>query len=142
MSVALTIGTFDTPHVGHAALIRRCEEIADEVVIGVNSDWFVKSYKGAAPVYSEDERMELMRNLSDDVRLNDGPGGDLIAQVKPDYLVIGNDWLARDYLAQIDMTVAEIQTLDLTLVFVPVTLGISTTDLRERLAREQEAHSG
>lgn len=136
MSVALTIGTFDTPHIGHAALILRCAELADEVVVGVNSDWFVQKYKGVKPVYNEDERMELMRYLTPDVRLNDGPGGDLIAQVKPDYLVIGNDWLGRDYLKQIDMTVEDFQNWNLTLVYVPVTLGISTTDIKQRLQGE------
>lgn len=136
MSKVLTIGTFDTPHVGHAVLINRCKQLGDNVIVGVNSDRFVTEYKGKAPLYDEIHRMALIGQLGVDVRLNDGPGRALVLSVIPDYVVIGNDWLGRDYLKQINMTPKDFQDWDLTLVYVPATMGISTTDLRERLGNE------
>jgi glycerol-3-phosphate cytidylyltransferase len=137
---ALTIGTFDTPHLGHAILVARCHELAERVTVGVNSDKFVERYKGVKPLYSEDERMELMEQLNVDVVLNTSDGYRLISEVKPDVIVIGSDWLGRDYLKQIGMTADDFNAWGIALIYVPHTDGISTTDLRERLANEQEAH--
>jgi glycerol-3-phosphate cytidylyltransferase len=134
MPTVLTIGTFDTPHVGHAALINRCRELGKHVVVGVNSDEFVTKYKGVPPIYSQQERMDLMAELGVEVALNDGPGFWLIGQVKPDFLVIGNDWLGRDYLKQISMTAKDFQDWGLTMVYVPATMGISTSDIKARMA--------
>ena len=38
MTTLLTMGTFDVPHVGHAAFLRKCESFADQVIVGVNTD--------------------------------------------------------------------------------------------------------
>lgn len=129
----VTIGTFDTPHIGHAILINRCRALGETVFVGVNSDAFVQRYKGVKPVYGEDERIDLIRQMGVEAYLNEDAGRQFVVDMKPDAVVIGNDWLGRDYLAQIGMTAREFQEWDLTLVYVPATLGISTTDFRERL---------
>lgn len=134
MTRLLTIGTFDTPHAGHAAFLRRCERFADEVVVGVNSDAFVERYKGHRPVYSEGERSALIRALGYRVLINDGPGRDLIERTEPNVIAIGSDWARRDYLAQIATPQAFLETRDIALVYVPYTRGISTTDIRHRLS--------
>lgn len=128
----LTLGTFDCTHAGHAAFLRRCEAFADEVTVGVNSDLFVSEYRGEAALFDEDERLELVRAMGYEAVLNHGPGHDLIASVAPDVLAIGTDWLRRDYLAQIDVTVDALETWGVALVFVPYTPGISSTELKAR----------
>lgn len=123
----LTIGTFDIPHAGHARFLRECARFG-RLMVGVNSDDFVLTYKGALPVFSEVERMNLIRGMGYDVFLNDGPGADLIRRLQPDVLAVGSDWINRDYLRQIGVT-----SLDCALVFLPYTDGISTTEIRNRL---------
>jgi cytidyltransferase-like protein len=133
MPVALTVGTFDLPHIGHAKLFRRCEALG-EVVVGVNTDEFVAAYKKFPPLYRTAERMAMIARLGYRVVENDGPGRQLIEQVNPDYLVVGSDWLRRGYLAQIDMTPDDLDRLDISLVFVPYFEGISSSDIKERLS--------
>lgn len=125
----LTLGTFDIPHAGHAAFLRQCAEYGD-LLVGVNSDRFVEAYKGAPPLYSERERLRLIGLMGYRVTLNDGPGADLIREYDPDLLVVGSDWLHRDYLAQIGVADPRFPIL-----FLPYTEGMSTTDIKRRLAQ-------
>jgi cytidyltransferase-like protein len=125
----LTLGTFDIPHAGHAAFLRRCAEYGD-LLVGVNSDHFVREYRGEEPVYDERERLRLIRGMGYAAVTNDGPGAALIEEQQPDLLVIGSDWLRRDYLAQIGVPKPTFPIL-----FLPYTEGISTTDIKRRLAR-------
>lgn len=135
----MTIGTFDMPHIGHAILVDRCRQLGDHVIVGVNTDRFVSEFKGVAPVYTQDERAELMMQLPGVfVDFNDGPGRDFILKHKPDALVIGNDWLGRDYLKQIDMQPKDFWHWGITLVYVPYTEGISATELKWRLKKNAE----
>lgn len=126
----LTIGTFDLLHTGHRHLIARAAG-SGELTVGVNSDRFVTEYKGE-PIQSQDARMRRIAALEHvaDVRLNDGPGRDLIEDVKPDLLVVGSDWADRDYLAQIGCTRELLEDLGCDLLFVARLPGFSTTALR------------
>lgn len=131
-AIVLTIGTFDIPHIAHARLFQRCEQLG-HVVVGVNSDRFVKRYKYRDCVFSQDERIALIEEMGYEVELNDGPGIELIDKVRPNYLVIGSDWLRKDYLKQIGVSVEFLEQRDISLVYVPYTKGISTTTIKERL---------
>ena len=135
MKRALTIGSFDPVHVDHVVLFRRCEELADEVVVAVNSDRFYTEYRGYPPTFKESERMQMVRVLGYTVVLNDGPGREVIQRVKPDLLVIGSDWLGKDYLSQIDCTRDFLERLGVSLLYVPRGRTISSTELKARCAR-------
>lgn len=135
LRTVLTIGTFDVPHLGHAYLFLKALELGDELVVGVNSDEFVETYKGRRPAYSLGERLELVARLGHRVEVNDGPGRELVYRVRPDVLAIGDDWMpgrGKDYLGQIGMTPADFDELELTLAFIPLRLQ-STTQIKERL---------
>lgn len=130
--LVLTIGSFAVPHLGHAAFLQASAVFGD-LVVGVNSDAFIASYKGTTALFDQDERIHLIRSLGYDVRLNDGPGRDLIDEVQPDVLTIGYDWMERDYLGQIDMTADELAEMGVTLVYIPMRpLGISSTEVIRR----------
>lgn len=129
----LTIGTFDVPHLGHAVFLQRAARYGD-LTVGVNSDGFVEAYKGRRPVFSFGERVALIDKLGYKVAGNDGAGFALVEMVNPDVLVIGSDWLGRDYLSQIGMSIDELARLDIDLVFVPYTAEISTSKIMVRLA--------
>ena len=118
---------------GHAAFLRKCEAFATEVIVGINSDGFVKGYKGEAPVFSQRERIRLVGELGYKTMLNDGPGIELIRRVNPDVIAIGTDWAVRDYHAQIATPVHIFEELGISMLYIPYTYGISTTALKERL---------
>lgn len=132
MTRVLTIGTFDTPHLGHAHFFLQCESFGD-LIVGINSDEFVEKYKGEKPLFSYQERRELIELLGYETRINESAGKDLIYRVCPDILVIGSDWARKDYLKQIGMTQDELDERGITLVYVPYTKGISTTEIKKRI---------
>jgi glycerol-3-phosphate cytidylyltransferase len=139
----LTVGTFDTPHFGHGVLITRAAALGTRLVVGLNSDAYVKRYKGKKPVFSYQERQDILLqdpridavvcNEQDDLK-------PLLAQIRPAYLVIGSDWADR-YIAQIQADAQYLQYLNTALVYVPYTTGISSTILKHRLKEEHGAYS-
>lgn len=136
MSVVYTGGTFDLYHKGHVDLLRRCYELG-EVVVALNTDEFVREYKGLSPVntYEEREAVLLGCRYVDSVIPNEF-GQDskpTILKVKPDYIVVGSDWLKKDYLAQMSLTVEWLEEQAITLVYVPRVLKLSSTQIKERM---------
>jgi glycerol-3-phosphate cytidylyltransferase len=133
VSRLLTIGTFDIPHAGHAAFLRRCERFADEIIVGINTDAFVTRYKGTPPIFTGRERAALIKALGYITAPNDGPGRQLIENLEPDIIAIGTDWAKRDYHAQIATPIEYFEEHGIALLYLPYTEGISTSLLKERL---------
>jgi len=135
-------GTFDLFHSAHVRFLKACRRLAGSdgaVVVALNTDAFIQAYKGSAPIMSFDERKEVLLGCKyvDSVIANIG-GADSkpsIEQVMPDYVVIGDDWARKDYYAQMQFTREWLDQLEIQLVYVPYTPGISTTDLKQRIAR-------
>jgi len=132
VSEVLTIGSFDSVHAGHAHLFRFCEQLGN-VTVGVNSDEFIKKYKGNETLYTYEERADIIRRLGYNVVKNTSAGLQLIDEVNPDFLVIGSDWLRKDYLAQIDVTPDFLDDHGISLVYTPYFKGISTSDIKRRV---------
>ena len=59
--VVCTIGSWDMLHIGHLRYLNAAKERGDILVVGVDSDRGIKSYKGPLrPVIPESERMEML----------------------------------------------------------------------------------
>jgi|SRR5690606_20918075 len=136
MTTLLTLGTFDIPHAGHAAFLSVCERFADRVVVAVNTDEFVEAYKGQPPVFTYSERRDLIQAMGYEVVANPSAGRETIAMVEPDVIAIGSDWARRDYYAQIDVTQDFLDHRGISMVYIPYTYGISTTEIKRRLSHE------
>ncbi len=62
--VVFTNGTFDLLHVGHLRSLTGAREQGDVLIVAVNSDASVRSYKGPQlPIQPETERAELLAGL-------------------------------------------------------------------------------
>ena len=134
---ALTVGTFDLGHYGHADLFSWCRSVANEVVVGVNTDDFIKRYKGKPPVLSYDERVGIIQAFRDvDEVLPNEAGEDskpLILRVAPDIIVIGSDWMKKDYMKQMNLTPEWLEEQRIALMYIPRHIKISTSDIKARL---------
>lgn len=132
----LTIGTFDLLHHGHVDFLRDAAGLGDELTVGVNTDRFAATFK-SRPVMDEAERRYAVEQHGYRTRSNDGPGRVLIEQARPRVLAIGSDWAARDYLAQIDVTWTQLESLGITLAYVPRKhwRPVSTSEIRARVVR-------
>jgi len=135
VTTLLTFGTFDCPHAGHAAFLRRCERHAGRVVVAVRSDAMVARLRGHPPVFTFAERGALIGALGYEVRESVEPGAALIAEVRPDVLAIGSDWSQPDWLARLGVDQATLDARGTALVILPYTPGISTTELKRRLGQ-------
>ena len=138
--IVYTGGTFDLFHSAHVRFLQACRRLAGDdgqVVVALNTDAFIEAYKGSAPVMTFEERKEVLLGCRfvDRVIANVG-GADskpAIELVMPDLIVIGDDWAKKDYYAQMQFTREWLSELDIQLVYVPYTPGISTTDLKKRI---------
>jgi choline-phosphate cytidylyltransferase/glycerol-3-phosphate cytidylyltransferase len=92
----ITFGTFDILHYGHIRILQRAKTMGDTLIVGVSSDALNERKKGRKPVYSEFERMEIIRSLRyvDEVFLEESleQKREYILQHQADMLVMGNDW--------------------------------------------------
>lgn len=95
-SVALANGVFDLLHVGHVRYLEAAKQLADRLVVAVNSDSSTRAYKGPTrPVIPEQERAELIKALRcvDCVLVFSEPDvRTVIRALKPDVHVKGTDY--------------------------------------------------
>jgi len=94
--VALANGCFDLLHVGHVRLIAEARELAEVLVVALNSDASVRAQKGAGrPCVPLEERMELLAALEgvDYVTSFPEPSAEPMLRVlRPELQVKGTDW--------------------------------------------------
>jgi glycerol-3-phosphate cytidylyltransferase len=138
--IVYTGGTFDLLHVGHLELLRECRKLAGEgrVIVSLNTDEFVASYKGTPPVIAYDERKAMLLACRDvDAVVRNVGGADsktAIEVADPDIIAIGDDWLDRDYLGQLGISEEWLDERGLgPIVYIPRTTGQSTRFIRSRL---------
>ena len=62
-ATVITFGTFDVLHVGHVRVLNRAAEWGDRLVVGVSSDRLNFSKKGRNPVFTQEERLEIVSNI-------------------------------------------------------------------------------
>lgn len=132
-----TGGTFDLFHSGHVAFLKRCAEVGS-VTVSLNTDEFISAYKGRPPVMSFAERKAVLLGCKyvDSVVANVGGADSRIAieLAQPDIIIIGSDWARRDYYAQMQFDQDWLDERGIGLAYIPYTQGISTTELKKRIA--------
>lgn len=89
-------GSFDLLHSGHIQSIREAKSLGDVLIILLNSDKSIKSYKGPnRPIIPEKERAELLAALSDVdyvVIFDDITPVSFLSEIKPNIHCNGSDW--------------------------------------------------
>ena len=131
--IGYTQGTFDMFHIGHLNLIKNAKRHCDYLVVGVNSDDLVESYKNKRPIIPLDERVEIMRAIKyvDEVIVtNTLDKKEIWEKVRFNEIYIGDDWKGNE---RWEKTGKEMEQLGSKLVFLPYTKDTSSTMLREKL---------
>jgi glycerol-3-phosphate cytidylyltransferase len=126
-TTVITFGTFDVFHVGHVRVLNRAAEFGDRLLVGVSSDQLNQAKKGRRPVFTQEERMEIISNvksvhgvfLEESLELK----RQYVEEHKADVLVMGDDWAGKfDYLGDICKV-----------VYLPRTPSVSTTAIIEHI---------
>jgi len=94
--IVFTNGSFDILHAGHVDYLMKAKALGDILVVGLNSDESVKSYKGdKRPINSERDRAFVLAALDAVdyvVTFNESTPEALIESLKPDIHVKGGDY--------------------------------------------------
>lgn len=135
--IGYTGGSFSIPHFAHYNFFRLCKEHCDYLVVSLNTDEFIKSYKGKAPEFSYSRRFELLSKCPyiDEIIPNIGneDSKPAIISINPDIVIIGNDWLERDYCAQMGFSAQWLTDHNIALLYLPHTDGITASEIRKIL---------
>ena len=137
-TVVFTNGCFDLLHPGHIHILHEAKALGDRLVVGLNSDASVRRLKGPSrPILSERDRAALLSALEDVdavVLFSEDTPIELIALLKPDILVKGNDY-------RIDQVVGRevVTAYGGKVMLVPLLQGYSTTGIAHRI---QTANGG
>jgi glycerol-3-phosphate cytidylyltransferase len=124
----ITFGTFDVFHVGHVRVLKRAAELGDRLVVGVSADALNVAKKGRLPVFSQEERLEIVASLKvvDEVFLEESleQKREYIVEHGADILVMGDDWEGKfDWVSDVCKV-----------VYLPRTPSVSTTGLIEHIS--------
>ncbi len=95
-TIALANGCFDLLHVGHVRLVAAARACADVLVLALNTDASVRSYKGEGrPVVPLAERMEVvgaLEGVAFVTSFGEPTAHALLEALRPDVHVKGTDW--------------------------------------------------
>ena len=131
--IGYTQGTFDMLHIGHLNLIKNAKRHCDYLIVGVNTDDLVESYKHKRPIVPLNERVEIVRAIKyvDEVIVTTTlDKKEVWEKVRFDEIYIGDDWKGNE---RWEKTGKEMEQLGAKLVFLPYTKDTSSTMLREKL---------
>jgi len=123
----ITFGTFDVLHVGHVRVLNRAAELGDRLVVGVSSDALNFAKKDRNPVFTQEERVEIVSNIKvvDLVFVEESLElkRQYVLEHAADMLVMGDDWAGKfDFLSDICKV-----------VYLPRTPSVSTTAIIEHI---------
>ena len=129
--VGYTQGVYDMFHIGHLNLINQAKEQCEYLIVGVNSDLLVRSYKNKIPVINENDRRIIVENIKAVDKAVIVESLDKIEQFHKYHfnaIFIGDDW--KDNIRWVE-TAKDLKEYGVDTVFLPYTHGISSTELRE-----------
>ena len=128
--IGYTQGVYDMFHIGHLNLINHAKELCEQLIVGVNSDELVYSYKHKETVIKENDRAEIVRNIKavdNCIIVSTLDKIELFKQINFDAIFIGSDWYGNPRWMQ---TQEELAEFGVDVVFLPHTEGVSSTMLR------------
>lgn len=136
--IGYTQGVFDMFHVGHLNLLNNARAQCDQLIVGVNSDALVESYKNKIPVVRQEYRKLIVENIK---AVEKAYIVDTLEKVKIlekipfDVIFVGDDWKGNPRWSE---TCRKLNALGVEVVFLPYTQNVSSTLLRTKQEEKVE----
>lgn len=130
-----TTGVFDMFHVGHLNILKRSKAQCGRLIVGVSTDELVMSYKHKRPIVHLEDRMEIVRAVRyvDEVVVqSDMDKFKAWERLRFDVIFHGDDWRGSELYDDLER---RLRSVNVDVVFLPHTEGISTTILTEIIRR-------
>lgn len=100
LKIGFTNGCFDLLHPGHLDNLKKCKDLCDFLIVGLNSDKSVKILKGSKrPIFPEKYRAQLLSYLKFVdliIIFKDKTPINIIKNIKPDLLFKGSDYKNKE----------------------------------------------
>ena len=136
--IGYTQGVYDMFHIGHLNLINNAKKFCDYLVVGVNSDRLVQDYKNKKPIINQQDRSAIVANLKAVDRcvvVDTLDKEEILRDIGFDAIFIGDDWKGNP---RWEKTKTDLAKQGVDVVFLPYTQDISSSMLREIIAKENE----
>ena len=136
--IGYTAGTFDLFHVGHLTLLENAKKMCDYLIVGVNSDELVNSYKMKRTFIKAEQRSRIVDALKvvNEVHIVHTLDKTIAWQMFHfDIVFIGSDWKGSERWSS---TEEELAVLGANVSYLPYTVGISTSEISLKLKSDGE----
>ena len=131
--IGYTDGVYDLFHIGHLNMIQAAKNQCEYLIVGVHGDDVVKEYKPFYPIINENERKRIIESIKGVDRAVINRFRDkmkLWELYKFDVIFIGDDWKGTDRWINFEK---ELNAINVDVIYVPYTKGISTSDSRRKI---------
>ena len=136
--VGYTTGVFDMFHIGHLNILRRAKEQCDYLIVGVSTDDLVREYKHHDPIIPFVERLAIVEAIKYVDRAVPQISMDKISAWEDlhfDAMFHGSDWKGSALYDEYEKRFAQV---GVSVVFLPHTEGVSSTELSRKLRSKDE----
>ena len=133
-------GTFDMFHIGHYNLLTRAQELCETLIVGVNTDGLVEQYKNKKPIVPYEDRIRIVdaiKGVDKTIGMEDRNKMKAARNIGFDVLIMGSDWKGTEFYNIIE---EELRQIGVDLVYFPYTKGISSTQLRAKIGKDNEGN--
>lgn len=128
--IGYTAGVFDMFHIGHLNRIKGAKELCDYLIVGVNSDKLVETYKSKKPIINQKDRMEIIKAIKyvdEVVLIETRDKKEAYDKYKFDILIAGEEWKNTESYVKAEN---DLKDIGVKIFYAPYTEGISSTMLR------------
>ena len=132
--IGYTQGVFDLFHIGHLNILKKAKKQCDYLIVGINSDKLVKNYKNKTPVINDTDRKKIVESIKyvdKCIIVNTLDKEKIYTKLKFNAIFIGSDWKGNARWCE---TKKQMRKNGVEVVFLKHTDGISTTNIRKRIA--------
>lgn len=131
--IGYTTGVYDMFHIGHLNILRLAKAQCDFLVVGVSTDELVEKEKNKTPIIPFAERCEIVgaiKYVDKVVPQFDKNKLGAWEQIHFDKMFVGSDWEGTPQWKNYENQFAK---LDVSIIYLPHTDGISSTLLRQKI---------
>jgi D-glycero-beta-D-manno-heptose 1-phosphate adenylyltransferase len=140
LKAGFTCGSFDLLHAGHVQYLTAARQLCDRLIVAVNSDDSVRSYKNPLrPIVAEQHRLALiatLRCVDAAILMHETRPATLIEDLRPDIYIKGGD-----YKISTLKSAPLVESYGGTCAVIPVEHDISTSTIIRRI-EELSLYSG
>ena len=131
-----TAGVYDMFHIGHLNILRNAKALCNELIVGVSTDEVVEKNKNKKTIIPFDERIKIIEAIKYVDKAVPQTTYSIEGKIesakenKIDVMFVGDDWKGTEKWDKIE---EELKKINVDVVYLPHTDGISSTMLREKI---------